>query len=79
MSAALENAVIEEYAKFEGFKELMEDDLLDPEPDKAVCISIKENEIELKKQALLCGKYFNSTAITTTDLIRPNCSINNVK
>ena len=43
MSAALENAVIEEYAKFEGFKELLEDDLLDPEPDKAVFISVKEN------------------------------------
>ena len=52
MSAALENAVIEEYAKFEGFKELLEDDLLDPEPDKAVFISVKENEIELKKQYL---------------------------
>ena len=34
MSASLENAVLEEFAKFDGDKELLEDDLKDPEsPD----------------------------------------------
>ena len=52
MSVALENAVIEEYAKFEGFKELLEDELLDPDPEKDVFVNVKENEAELKKQYL---------------------------
>ena len=52
MSASLENAVLEEFAKFEGFKELLEDDMEDPDPDCDVINSIKENQKELKKQYL---------------------------
>ena len=52
MSASLENAVLEEFAKFDGYKELLEDDLKDPEPDCDVIKSVKENEAELKKQYL---------------------------
>ena len=34
MSASLENAIIEQHAKFEGYKELLEDDLEEAEPDQ---------------------------------------------
>ena len=49
MTSALENAVLEEAAKFEGFKELLEDDLEDSEPAN-VLENIRLNLDELKKQ-----------------------------
>ena len=49
MSAALENAILEEYAKFEGYKELLEDDLEEQEPDLDILNNAKENQTELKK------------------------------
>ena len=52
MTVSLENAVLEEYAKFDGFKELLEDDMLEPDPDNDVFANIKENQAELKKQYL---------------------------
>ena len=52
MSAALENAILEEYAKFEGYKELLEDDLEEQEPDLDILNNAKENQTELKKQYL---------------------------
>ena len=51
MTSALENAVLEEAAKFEGFKELLEDDLEDSEPAN-VLENIRLNLDELKKQYL---------------------------
>ena len=50
--SAHENAVIEEAAKFEGFKELLEDDMEDTEPDSSVYDSVRENQSEIKKQYL---------------------------
>ena len=52
MSVSLENAVLEEFAKFEGYKELLEDDMEDTEPDCDVIKNVKENQAELKKQYL---------------------------
>ena len=49
MSAALENAVLELYAKFEGYKELLVDDMEEAEPDSDVFNNVKENQIELRK------------------------------
>ena len=52
MSASLENAIIEQLAKFEGYKELLEDDLEESEPDKDLFANIRENLSEMKKQYL---------------------------
>ena len=52
MSASLENAIIEQYAKFEGYKELLEDDLEEAEPDQDLFANIRENLSEIKKQYL---------------------------
>ena len=41
MSASLENAILEQHAKFEGFKELLEDDLEETEPDQDLFSNIK--------------------------------------
>ena len=49
MSAALENAILEQYAKFEGYKELLEDDLEEAEPDSDLFKNVKENQSEIKK------------------------------
>ena len=59
MTSSLENAVLEEYAKFEGYKELLEDDLEEQEPDQDVFNNAKENQKEFKKQ-YLCVKVAQS-------------------
>ena len=59
MTSSLENAVLEEYAKFEGYKELLEDDLEEQEPDQDVFNNARENQKEFKKQ-YLCVKVAQS-------------------
>ena len=48
--SAQENAVIEEAAKFAGYKELLEDDMEDTTPDSDVYENVRSNQSELKKQ-----------------------------
>jgi hypothetical protein len=45
-----EIAVVEEAANFEGYKELIEDDLEDTAPDSDVFESVRANQTELKQQ-----------------------------
>ena len=49
---ALENALIEEAARFDGYKELLEDDIGDDNPDDDVFESVRKNQSELKQQYL---------------------------
>ena len=42
MTSALENILIEETAKFDGYKELIEDDLKDKEPGPDVYADIRK-------------------------------------
>ena len=52
MTSALENILIEETAKFDGYKELLEDDLKDEEPGPDVYADIRKNQEENRKQYL---------------------------
>ena len=52
MTSALENTLIEETAKFDGYKELIEDDLKDKEPGPDVYADVRKNQEEIKKQYL---------------------------
>ena len=52
MSTSLENSLLEEAARFEGYRELLEDELETTEPDEEVFSQLKLNLDEFKKQYL---------------------------
>ena len=52
MTSALQNAIVEETAKSTGYKELIEDDIEDPEDDSNVIEHVKKNLDEMKIQFL---------------------------